>query len=196
MWSSEAPTGDDIPRSTGRRSTPSSTGRWVSARTPTWWSDMAMLRGDKCHLLMRPWRRFTARSRGQTFPSILIRYLPDTCQLLIRCLPGTYEVLTWYLSGTHGVFTHYTYQAFAKGKAGQAPIAWFVSHCKAHSGRDKYINWLSKWIGVDIYGRWPKYLPKNLFIKPKIGQDVCVQKYENMANVTFLQVWKSHLRRS
>ena len=50
-------------------------------------------------------------------------------------------------------FSKYTYEAFSKGKAGQAPIAWFVSHCKAHSGRDKYINWLSKWIGVDIYGR-------------------------------------------
>ena len=65
-----------------------------------------------------------------------------TYQVLIRSLPGTYEVLI-----------QCTRQAFSKGEAGQAPIAWFVSHCKAHSGRDKYISWLSKWIGVDIYGR-------------------------------------------
>ena len=76
-----------------------------------------------------------------------------TYQVLIVYLSGAYPVLIRYLSGICAVFTQYTYQAFAKGEAGQAPIAWFVSHCKAHSGRDKYINWLSKWIGVDIYGR-------------------------------------------
>ena len=47
-------------------------------------------------------------------------------------------------------FSQYTYQVLIRylssvlarllPKAGQAPIAWFFSHCKAHSGRDKYIS--------------------------------------------------------
>ena len=103
------------------------------------------------------------RAEARLFPvylpgtyRVLTQYLSGTYRILIRYLLGTYQVLIVYLSGTFQVLTQYTYQAFAKGEAGQAPIAWFVSHCKAHSGRDKYINWLSKWIGVDIYGRWPK----------------------------------------
>ena len=70
-------------------------------------------------------------------------------------------------------FSHYTYPHFReRGNTSHPPIVWFVSHCNAHSGRfkhktgnietsrgcdndnrDKYITWLRKWIGVDIYGK-------------------------------------------
>jgi len=33
-----------------------------------------------------------------------------------------------------------------------APVAWFVSHCKDFAGRLKYVHWLQRFIGVDIYG--------------------------------------------
>ena len=75
---------------------------------------MATLRRGKCHLLRPRWRRFKLRTRAR-----LTRYLSGTYEVLIQC----------------------TRQAFAKVEAGQAPIAWFFSHCKAHSGRDKYISW-------------------------------------------------------
>ena len=67
-------------------------------------------------------------------------------------------------------FSNYTYPHFRDlGNISGAPIAWFVSHCNAHSGRwgwialgyflhllysrDKYIQWLQRWIGVDVYGK-------------------------------------------
>jgi len=50
-------------------------------------------------------------------------------------------------------FSHYTYPYFKEHNDSAAPIVWFVSHCGAHSGRDKYIAWLRRWIGVDIYGK-------------------------------------------
>merc|ERR1719270_365035 len=51
-------------------------------------------------------------------------------------------------------FSHYTYNYYREyGKNVSSPIVWFVSHCKAHSGRDKYIAWLQRYIGVDVYGK-------------------------------------------
>lgn len=34
----------------------------------------------------------------------------------------------------------------------KAPVIWFVSHCRSHSGRDRYVRRLAKRIGVHIYG--------------------------------------------
>lgn len=36
-------------------------------------------------------------------------------------------------------------------------IAWFVSNCKTQSGREVYINQLSKYLPIDIYGRCGKF---------------------------------------
>ena len=75
----------------------------------------------------------------------------------------------------------------------QAPIVWFVSHCNAHSGRDKvlqailsrltqwliglqYIQWLRRWIGVDIFGRCGEKrcgAVKNVEHKYRPEQDPC-----------------------
>ena len=33
-----------------------------------------------------------------------------------------------------------------------APVVWFVSHCNDFNGRFKYVQWLQKHIGVDIFG--------------------------------------------
>jgi len=79
-------------------------------------------------------------------------------------------------------FSNYTYLHYRDyGNITQAPIAWFVSHCNAHSGRDKYIQWLRRWIGVDVYGKCGNKKcgeVKNIQHKYSPGQDHCF----NMVN--------------
>ena len=79
-----------------------------------------------------------------------------------------YQVSKLYSQSPLANFSHYNYPYYRMYKNTTAPIVWFVSHCKAHSGRwgfmiinmshislfrDRYIHWLQKWIGVDIYGK-------------------------------------------
>ena len=44
------------------------------------------------------------------------------------------------------------YHPTKKQSALPAPVVWFVSHCNDFNGRFKYVNWLRKFIKVDIYG--------------------------------------------
>lgn len=42
---------------------------------------------------------------------------------------------------------------YTGGKNKRPPVAWFVSHCKTHSERERYADELQKHIDIDVYGR-------------------------------------------
>ena len=57
-----------------------------------------------------------------------------------------------------------------------SPIAWFVSHCSTRSGRERYIEYLQNYIGVDIFGKCGNYQcggVKNMVENYTLDQDPC-----------------------
>ena len=111
-------------------------------------------------------------------------------------------------------FSHYTYNYYREyGKNVSSPIVWFVSHCKAHSGRyenrgslgqviirwststfgfrDKYIAWLQRYIGVDIYGKCGDMkcgLVKNVGNKYDTDEDPCFEMVNKKYRYTMHQI--------
>ena len=52
---------------------------------------------------------------------------------------------------------------------------WFVSHCNAHSGRDKLVSFMQENIGVDVYGKCGPY--KESQIKLLLNYDTHIYIY-------------------
>ena len=75
-WSNAAPTGDDTLRSTGRRSTRSSTERCRSGRTLMSSWGTATLRRDWLRLRTKSWRKLTVKNHDQTFQNTPTRLSP------------------------------------------------------------------------------------------------------------------------
>jgi alpha-1,3-fucosyltransferase len=72
-------------------------------------------------------------------------------------------------------------------KAKQKEVAWFVSQCKASSNRDGYVQQLSQYINVDIYGACG-----TMQCKPQLS-DLCYEMIER--NYKFYLSFENSLSR-
>ena len=107
------------------------------------------------------------RRKKESFSFFLVAFLVESVFFLFFFL-DRYNFFLFFLDrflGRKRVFL-FSFINFHRGLTISLRLGpvWFVSHCNAHSGRDKLVNFMQDYIGVDIFGKCGPYKESKIYM--------------------------------